>query len=175
MEVTIACAVIVILLGAFVTAMLSQTRATDAGVRTLLAKCECDRALLALVEDLQTTNTVEMDQGGQPYVRILSGDDGQGAKMEFRRVEGFIANADDDSVTMRYGTPIRYELTGENQLVRRQDGVERVLANRVASCRFSLTAQGTIECRLVTFSGSGAERVEVVNDIAVTPRNGFDR
>jgi hypothetical protein len=174
-ELAVSFSVTAVLLGGVCSALLSETTATDASVKVLLAKAECDRAFVALLEDLHTTNTIEKDQAGVPYFALVDAGEGRGTKVRFRRCQGVSADATNDTVTMRYGAPVEYELTDQDQLVRTEDGSERVLANRVAACSFSVAPNGAITCRIVTFAGTGANRAQVENTINVTPRNGYDR
>ena len=172
-EIVVSFAVGLILMGAVVAAMLSQADAVDSSVNLLLAQSECDRATLVFLEDLQTTNTVEKDGLGNPYFKVV--DDGSGIRAEFRRVEGFDADEAADVVRPIYGTVIRYILTADHQLIRKQGAAERVIANRVSKCDFSLSAEGTIQVHIETYAGTGSEKTTVENTISVTPRNGYDR
>ncbi len=175
LELTIALAIALIFFGGVIAAMLSETRAVDNSVRVLLAKSEADRAVMQILEDLQTTNTVERDESGNPYVRVLGMPDGPGDKLWFRRVEGFSVQTGADSVTAIYGSPITYTINADNQFIRVQNGVSKVVANGISSLGFVVNADGTISIRLTAYSGSGQRRVEVTNSLSVTPRNGYDR
>ncbi len=175
LELMVAMAVTVglfVFLGMITTA---QTRAVDTGVNSLLAHSECDRAVLEVVEDLQTTNTVEDDQAGVAYFSVSDTQTGEGERIQFRRVEGFAINVDEDNVTPTYGSSVTYSVNDQEQLVRTQAGETKVLANRVQTCEFSVSGSGTITFHIVTYAGSGAEREEFESTISVTPRNGYDR
>jgi len=175
LEVVIAIAVAAIFFGGVIAAMISETRAVDNSVKVLLAKSEADRAIMRILEDLQTTNTVETDDSGQPYIRVLGSPDGPGDKLWFRRVESFTVLGGADAVIPVYGSPVIYRINEENQLVRVQNGQSEVLANGISSLGFTIDADGKIRIELKATSGSGCDAAEITNTLSITPSNGYDR
>lgn len=174
-EIAVALGIMIVFFTAVWALMTSQADAVDASFRQLVAESECDRATVAIVEDLQTTNTVETNASGIPYFQIVNGVGEPRVLIEFQRVEGFDADEVGDTVTPIYGTQVRYALTDDDQLIRIQSGQTKVLANRVSTADFNLTPDGTITFRIVAYAGPVEERIEFENSFAVTPRNGYDR
>jgi hypothetical protein len=172
-ELVVALAVATVFFATVWTSMVSQTEAVDASFRVLTAQNECDRATLTLIEDLQTTNTVESDPSGTPYFTVTT--PGPRSRIDFRRVEGQDVNVTADIVTARYGEPVTYALNNDDQLVRSQGGRNRVVANRVSTFEVTVAPDGTINFTVVAYAGMGEDRVEIANGMSVTPRNGYDR
>ncbi|MBN1420023.1 MAG: prepilin-type N-terminal cleavage/methylation domain-containing protein [Planctomycetes bacterium] len=164
--------IVIVAIGMVFSAISATATESD---RRLLAQMECDRAVLSLLEDLQTTSTVDADASGQPYFEIQDDAPGTANAILFRRVEGFQADAAADIVEPIYGDPIRYAVDPDGNLVRTQGSERRVVANRVSEVSFTLSPTGTVGFRVSTFAGNGGDRISVENALSITPRNGLER
>jgi len=171
-EMAVALALVAVILGAAGMAFSTASHATTEVERRLLAQAENDRALLAMLLDLRTTNTLETDASDRPYFTIENHGSGRANAIAFRRTEGLNINVNLDLVTTLYGETIRYFVDDANNLIREKGGERRVVANRVAETEFALSIEGTIHIRVRTFTGRGRERIEVESWSSVTPLNG---
>jgi len=164
--------IVLVATGMVFTAISASATESD---RRLLAQMECDRAILALLDDLQTTSTIETDGEGAPYFEIRDDPPGRSNAILFRRVEGFRADPANDVVESIYGEPIRYAVDPDRNLIRTQGDERRVIANRVSALTFTLSTTGTVGFTISTFAGDGNDRVLVENTLSITPRNGLER
>ena len=171
LEVVIASAIMIILIASVASVFSAMTRGTAQAETQLLAQGENQRAFLALINDLQSTDPVGLDGSGNPYFKIVNYGSGTSNSIAFRRVEGFSVDVAGDMVTSVFGNPIQYFVDGENNLVRVQDGKTTVVGNRISAIKFSLSAAGSISIEITSYSGRGDRRTEVKNQIQVTPRN----
>ena len=171
LEIAVSTAILMLLLGSIAVVFSAMTAGTSSAEANLLAQSECERGLLALVNDLQTTDSVGKDLNGVPYFKIEDRGAGTANAVVFRRVEGFSADVAQDVVNSVYGPPIQYFVDAGSNLVRVQGGTTRAVANRVSAVKFTVTPTGRITIELTTFTGHDARRVETGNSIQVTPRN----
>lgn len=173
-EVIVTLAVMSTLLALAGTALTSQSNAVDANMQSLVAEAQCDRAMLTLFEDLQTTNTTDRDSLGNPYCVAQEATEESSATITFRCVEGFDIDQNADTVVSRYGPQVSYFRNARDQLIRTQNNDTRVVANNIAECEFSIATNGSVDFRIVSYAGDGEDRVQVAHRMSVKPRNGSE-
>lgn len=171
LEMVVTVGILMLVLGSIAVVFSAMTQGTANAEMNLQAQSENERALLAMVNDLQTTDSMGKDGGGTPYFKVQDRSPGTRNSIIFRKVEGFTTDVAQDLVNSLYSTPIQYYIDTEANLVREQDGKKTVVANRVASIQFDVSPTGCITIDLAAFAGRDTRRVEVSNQVQITPRN----
>lgn len=171
LEVTISVAIVFLILGVLAAIYPALTSASVETSLMLNAQIENDKARLILSEDLQMTDSTRSDPTGVPYFRIVDHAPGTRNSVILRRAEGYDVDASADMVTTRFGTPIEYFVNDQRQLIRRQDGADRVVANSVQGISFSTDIQGRITFAITTRYRQDAYVREVRTGLQLTPRN----
>lgn len=146
---------------------------TSASLETgmfLMAQSENDRIRIILTEEIQTTDTLGTDQSGVPYFQIVDRG-GTANSIVIRRAIGYTVNAGEDVVQTVYSSPIQYWVDGSGNLVRTQDGVDRIVAQRVAGLQFSKSSQGIVTVQIRTKYSSGPQEYELASEVQVVSRN----
>ena len=170
-EVAVCVALIGVVLGTLATTYPALTEATVETRLFLLAQIENDKARLKLSEDLQMTDTTQVDAQGVPYFKIINDGDGFANAIVFRRAEGFEILVDEDIVKTRYSTPIKYHVDPTGNLLRTQDNVGRLVGQKFREIRFHKTPEGAVTVRLTTFYMQDGEEHEVTSEMQIVPRN----
>jgi hypothetical protein len=171
LETTIAATVSMVLLGAVSTAFSALTRGATEFGSSLSAHAQNQRARTAFMEELQMADTLSLDEAGVPLFQIVDVDGGTQNSIVLRRVEGFEANPGEDAVTMVYGEPVQYRIDGQNNLVREQAGVSKVVARHVKDLSFERNEQGVVLIHITSFSGRDEDIVTQEMHLRLVPRN----
>lgn len=147
---------------------------TSASLETgmfLMAQSENDRIRILLTEEIQTTDTLGVDQNGVPYLQIVDHGGGTANSIVIRRAIGYTTNPGEDLVQTVYSSPIQYWVDGSGNLVRTQDGVDRIVAQRVAGLSFSKSPQGIVTVGIRTKYLSGPQEYELASEVQIVSRN----
>jgi prepilin-type N-terminal cleavage/methylation domain-containing protein len=171
MEVSIALALVCLVVGTIATI---YPALASAGVETrmfLLAQTENDRARLALIEDLQMTDSTRLDVSGEPYFKIVDYGAGTNNSVIFRKAIGFDVDVASDLVSTRFSTPVQYSIDATGNLIRTQDSSNRIVAQYMKNMRFSKSLEGAITVMLESNFSRGSEEKTVKTEIQIIPRN----
>jgi len=137
----------------------------------LLVDKESHRARKRLVEELKTSDSVSLDERGEPYMRVESIDGGTDNSIVFRNVVGYDIVAGEDTVSTVYGSEVRYFVDSADRLVRAQDGQETVVATRVVAARFTVSPRGVITIGLDFEASEGSSHYKNSHQIRIVPKN----
>jgi type II secretory pathway pseudopilin PulG len=170
-EVAFSAMIVAVILGSVAAVFSVMTQGTASAEMELFAQAESERAILAMVNDLQTTDTLGRDSSGAAYFAIADRAPGTKNSISFRKVEGFTADPTQDSVVSVFGTPIQFFIDADSNLIREKDGTRSTVANRISDLRFSADARGCISIEVTAFAGKGSGRIEAKESIGITPRN----
>ncbi len=170
-EVTFVAALICLIVGTIGAVFPALTSASVETGMFMLAQSENDRIRILLTEDLQTTDAMGLDQNGVPYFQIVDHGGGTANSVVFRKAIDYTINPGEDLVQTVYSTPIQYWVDGSGNLVRTQDGVDRVVAQRVAWLQFAKSAQGIISVTICTRYARGTEQLELQSEVQIVSRN----
>jgi hypothetical protein len=163
--------IVMLIMGSIAVVFSAMTQGTAQAEMNLVAQVQNEQALLAMVNDLQTTDTVGSDEFGLRYFEIKSQGAGVDNKVVFRKVESFNIDAANDVVLPVWGAPIQYFVDAQDNLVRVQGGTTTVAANRISQLQFAASATGCITITITSYAGRADRRMQARNTIQITPRN----
>ncbi len=170
-ETAIALAVVSVLVGTVGVVVRVLTHGTAEVSTQLNAQQENNRARQFFLDDLQTTDSLNRDEFGNPYVQVASVGSGTDNALAFRKVSGYQVVPGEDRVTPVYGSEVRYFVDSDGNLLRTQDGATQFIARNVNDLRFQVSPKGVITIDLSTEDIKGDSATRLATCFRIVPRN----
>lgn len=142
LEAAISVALLAGVLQTAVSASVVMARSGEFGMSEIERNARADDVLARIANEVRNSSR-ETDESGVAYMQV-AGDPGSEV-LTFRRVATFGENGAE--VVPMFSTPIELYRDGD-RLMRRQDGVETVLATNVESLDFELDALGRVDVQI---------------------------
>jgi len=170
LEVVVSVSILVVVVSSLSFLFTSMTDVSAEVTSTLDAEMECARALEVLYEDLQATDSLGTGELGRRHCTVTSVH-AKADGLVYRKVEGFVSDADADTVRPVFGGWYKVHIDNDGHLTRHSEEGAEVIAARASAVQFSITPKGLIAIELTTHAGRDDARVEATGTLYVLPEN----
>jgi hypothetical protein len=170
-EIMVVLGIIFLIMASIEMVFAAMAQGTAFAAVQLTAQARNQQALLAIANDLQTSDSIGEDGVGKKYLDVKDNGAKKNAGISFRKMKGFQADVAHDQVTHVTTNPIDFYVDEKENLVRVEDGVKRVIADHIKDIAFSVDHTGCITIAITSHAGSGSKEVQSTNSVQVTPRN----